>query len=165
MKNELATKHTSLSTSTDVLETINWKLQRVQDEGLPIQESIADYIGLSLDEIEAQLSQLKAVKSEVTAREKALKEQITRIKTGAAEFLEKFGVDRLEGNIVSSVTLSRGKAAAAKKKFTLLVPKAQSEQYLIDAGLAALEEIETAPTPDTIRINKRKVLPVEVEDN
>ena len=48
-------------------------MESLQEQNLAIQEGLSDYIGLSLDEIEAQLLQLKQLKQDVAEREKTLK--------------------------------------------------------------------------------------------
>lgn len=163
MKNDLIFKRTSLSTSDDVDNTLNYKLQSLLSDNLPVQEGIADYIALSLDEISMQRLQLKAVKAEATERDKVLAEQERYVKEESAKFLIGQGADKLIGTVVSSITVSKGKKESTKKKFTLLVDKKESERYLIEAGLAVMEEVEVPATKATIRVNKRKTGTTTVE--
>ena len=164
MKNDLTFKRTSLSTSDDVENTLEYKVQSLLAENLPVQEGIADYISLSLSELAMQRLQLKAVKAEIAERDKALAEQEKRIKEGAAEFLIAQGADKIMGTVVSSITVSKGKAETNKLKFTLLVDKKAADAYLVDAGMAVFENIEVPATKPTIRVNKRKVHVPEVEE-
>jgi len=164
MKNDLTFKRTSLSTTDDVLNTLEYKMNSLQEQDLPIQEGLSDYIGLSLDEIEAQLQQLKAVKQEVSEREKVLKSHSQQIKEDGAKFLDQYGIEKMEGNIISSITITKGKPETSKVKFKLLVDKKASETYLVDGGLAVFESVEVPATKDVIRVNKRKVIVPEIED-
>ncbi len=164
MKNDLTFRRTSLSTSADVVNTLEFKMESLQEQGLLVQEGIADYIGLSLNEIDAQLLQLKSVKQEVSEREKALKSQSTLIKEDGVLFLEKFGTEKLEGNIVSSVTIAKGKKASTKQEFKVLCTKEEMQNFLIDKGLGIMIDKEVPATKSKLRVNKRKIALAEVED-
>ena len=159
---ELTLKRTSLSTTTDVVETLSWKLKSLQEDNKPVQEALADYIGLSITELDGQLSYIKEVKAEIASREKAIKEQKEAILEGAAKFLLDTGIDRLSGVAVSSITITKEKPASTKEKYTLLVDKKEAEQYLIDAGLAVMETVEVPETKAKVRVNKRKIALAEV---
>lgn len=157
-------KKTSLETSDNPGETLRWKMERLQSENLPVEAGLADYIALAIDNIEAKAKYLSEVEKQIRAEKKRLKEQETDIKAAAAEFMEKFGTDRLEGAIVSSVTVTPPKAASVKRKLKLLQPKAAIDEYLVAEGLAEWEEVETPPTPASVRINRRKVIVPEIEE-
>ena len=147
-----------------MINTLEYKMASLQEQNLPIQEGLSDYIGLSLDEIEAQLLQLKQLKQDVAEREKTLKLQASDIKEQAAKFLEKYGIEKMAGNIVSSVTITKGKPESTKTKFKLLVDKKAMEAFLVDSGLAVYETVEVPATKDTLRVNKRKVHTPEIVD-
>ena len=164
MENSLTTKRTSLSTTVNVKETLKWKLERLQEDDTQVAERLADYIGLSVLEVDAQIAYLKEAKAEISKREKDLKEQKEAILEGSASFLIDMGVDKLEGIFVSSITVTASKEASTKYKYTLLVDKKEAEQYLLDAGLAVMEGVETPATKSKVRINKRKIALSEVID-
>ena len=115
--------HTSLAKSPDTYETLKWKQDTLQQEGRLTESALADYIALAVTEVDGQLHQLSEVKKEIADREKWLKAQKETILKGAAQFLEVQGVDRLEGNIVSSVTVTKPKPASTKQKFILDVTR------------------------------------------
>ena len=165
MKNNLSLKRTSLSTSLDVRSTLEWKMQTLNEAELDVQGGLADYIGLSLDEIETQKLNLKAVKAEVGLREKDLTAQSENIKAGAVEFMEQYGIEKLEGNIVSSVTVSKGKDATTKKKFVTELTKKQIEEMVIEAGFGFYEDVEVPATESKVRVNKRKIALAEVVED
>ena len=157
-------KPTSLETSPNVVETLNWKINSLVEQDKNVSNGLADYIGMGLDNLDAQLAQLDEVAKEINERKKALKAQITEIKEQGAYFLESQGIDRLDGVLTSSVTINKGKDPGEKLVFKLLVPKKESEQFLADSGLAVFESVETPGTKDTIKVNKRKIALSEVVD-
>jgi len=161
--NDLTTKHTTLSTTNDVAETLKFKLERLKEEEKDTQGGLADYIGLSIDELDAQLEYLKETKAMISKREKDLKEQKEAILEGSAQFLLEAGAERLSGIFVSSVTVTKGKEATTKKKFKIIEDKKEVEKYLISAGLAVMEEVEVPATKAKVRVNKRKIIVPEVE--
>ena len=163
MKNDLTFKRTTLSTTDDVVNTLEYKMNSLQEQNLPLQEGLSDYIGLSLDEIEAQLLQLKAVKQEVSEREKSLKSHSKQIKEEGAKFLENYGIEKMEGNIVSSITITKGKPTSIKQKFVTELSKKEIEELIITSGFGYYEDIEVPETVDMLRVNKRKVIIPEVE--
>lgn len=157
-------KPTSLETTADVKECLSWKITRLTEEGKNVSTGLADYLYLGVDNLEKQLSQLKELEAEIKARKSAINGQITAIKTEGALFLKDNGIEKLEGVLTSSVTVTKEKPAGAKKRLTLLVPKAESEKFLVESGLAVYESVEVPPTPSMIKINKRRVHVPEVED-
>ena len=160
---EIKQYHTSLAKTADAYETLKWKRDTLEAEGRLSEEALADYIALAVTEVDGQLYQLKAVKQEIADRERWLKAQKENILKGAAHFIEDQGVDRLEGNIVSSVTVTPPKAATTKKKFVLKVTKGEMEKFLVEMDLAKYEEVEVPETAAKVRINKRKAGSVSVE--
>ena len=116
-----------------------------------------------MDELEAQLAQLKAVKSEIADREKTIKSQKEAILEDAARFITDMGIDRLDGTIVSSVTVTEAKEPTVGQKLELTVSKKEADEFLLNAGLAVMVDIEKKGSPAKVRINKRKVIVPEVE--
>jgi len=164
MKNDLVFKHTSLETSEDVGECLSWKIEAIKADNLPIDTSLADYIAFANDNLEAQLAQLKAVKGEIGQREKALKSQIEHIKVDGATFLLENGLERLEGVICSSVTVTEAKSSKTitteTKEFVMNISQAELEELLIGLGKGEMKTITTEKItnalPAKIRINRRK---------
>ena len=170
-KNELVFKHSSLETAQNVGETLSWEVESLREQNLPIDTSLADYIAFSVDNLDSQLSQLKAVKAEIAQREKDLKSQIEHIKVDGAIFLTDNGLDRLNGVICSSVTVSEGKEAKTTetevKELVINISEAEVEELLIGIGKAefvtkTIEKTSNA-IPSKLKINRRKVIVPEVE--
>ena len=156
-------KATSLETSTDINSTLEWKINSLIEQDKNISNGLADYFGIGLGNLDSQLAQLDEVTKEINSRKKDLKAQITAIKQEGAYFLESQGIDKLEGVLTSSVTITKGKAESTKTVFKLLVDKKASEAFLVDSGLAVYESVEVPATKDSLRVNKRKIALAEVE--
>ena len=155
-------KATSLETSPNVKETLTWKIAQLTEDDKNISNGLADYLYLGVNNLEQQLEQLKQIESEIKERKAALNEQISVIKHDGANFLLDNGIERLDGVLASSVTVTHGKPESTKTKFKLLVDKKASESYLVDAGLAVFESVDVPATKDVLRINKRKIALSEV---
>ncbi len=156
-------KPTSLETSTDINSTLDWKINSLIEQDKNVSNGLADYFGIGLGNLDSQLAQLDEVTKEINSRKNDLKAQITAIKQEGAYFLESQGIDKLEGVLTSSVTITKGKPKSIKTQFKLLADKKAVEAYLVDAGLAVYESAEVAETKDVLRINKRKIALAEVE--
>lgn len=168
--NDLVFKHSSLETTMDVKDTLKWKMESIRDQNLPIDTSLADYIAFSVDNLEAQKAQLKAVKVELSQREKALNDQIDNIKEDGAAFLLENGLNRLDGLICSSITVSKEKESSIrtteKKEFVINITQAELEELLIALGKAEIKTVITEKKsnyiPAKLKINKRKIALSEV---
>jgi len=188
MKNSLSIKKTSLSTTSDVPNCLEWKISSIKEVGLDVEQSLADYIALSIDEVENSLNQLKQLKADIKNRESELKAQKEKILVDGAEYLHSLDIDRLNGNIVSSVTVSKGKEATTTetevKELVINITEAEVEELLIGLGKAEIvtkmvektsnaipsKEIVTKMVektsnaiPSKLKINKRKIIVPEVE--
>ncbi len=157
-------KATSLEGTSDIKSTLDWKINQLTEDKRSISNGLADYFGIAVDNLTGQLDQLKKLESEIKERKKAISEQISLIKTDGADFLKENGIETLEGILISSVTINKGRGVTTKQKFSLLVPKKESETFLIESGLAIMESVEVPYSKDTLRINKRKIALLEIED-
>ena len=158
-------KPTHLETSTDIQATLNWKVETLIEAEKNISNGLADYFSIGLSNLDMQLEQLDELTKDINTRKKDIKAQITSIKQEGAYFLEAQGVDKLEGVLVSSVTITKGKDATVKKKFVTDLSKKEIEEYLVTSGLGYYEDIEVPATKDAIRVNKRKLALSEVVDD
>src|SRR5574344_62406 len=66
----------------------------------------ADYIGLSLNEIKSKIDTLSSDISELQALKKKLSNALELAKVQVAEIFASNGIDRIDGNIISSLTLT-----------------------------------------------------------
>ena len=180
MKNDLSPrKHSSLETNSNIVDTLNWKLKALEDEARPLEEGIADYLGFTLDNLKQSIDSKKfyieelkkLIKTDEVQIEniKTDEVQIENIKTDGVKFLEQMGVEKLQGHIVSSVTISKAKPSTekSKRKLKYLVPVEEIEELLITLGKAEYETVTTVsdPIPPKLRVTARRVKNVEVIDD
>ena len=102
----------------------------------------ADYIGLSLNEIKSKIDTLTSDISDLQALKKKLSNALDIAKVQVAEIFLANGIDRIDGNIISSLTLTN---ATSKTKDEIII---KNEDALINLGYVKfsvdLEAVEKA---------------------
>ena len=102
----------------------------------------ADYIGLSLNEIKSKIDILTSDISDLQALKKKLSSALEIAKVQVAEIFIGNGIDRIDGNIISSLTLTN---PTSKTKDEILI---KNENALINLGYVKfsvdLEAVEKA---------------------
>lgn len=102
----------------------------------------ADYIGLSMQEIKSKIDTLTSDISDLQALKKKLSTALDIAKVQVAEIFTTNGIDRIDGNIISSLTLTN---ATSKAKDEIII---KNEDALINLGYVKfsvdLEAIEKA---------------------
>ena len=88
----------------------------------------ADYIGLSMQEIKSKIDTLSSDISELQALKKKLSSALDIAKVQVAEIFLANGIDRIDGNIISSLTLTN---PTSKTKDEILI---KNEEALINLG-------------------------------
>lgn len=88
----------------------------------------ADYIGLSLNEIKSKIDTLTSDISELQALKKKLSNALDIAKVQVADIFIANGIDRIDGNIISSLTLTN---ATSKTKDEIII---KNEEALINLG-------------------------------
>ena len=88
----------------------------------------ADYIGLSLNEIKSKIDTLTSDISDLQALKKKLNSALEIAKELTANVFLENGIDRIDGNIISSLTLTN---ATSKNKDEILI---KNENALINLG-------------------------------
>lgn len=158
-------KETSLEIqSQDTKETLNWKLEQLTNNNLPVEQGMADYIYFGISNIDAKIKQLKAYKDEILKEIKNLEAYKSTVSEEIAEWIQGQGVDRLEGLEVSSITINKGseekEETSESVKFVLDVDNERMEKFLVENGLAHYEKVTTTKvtlaTKDKIRINSKR---------
>ena len=89
----------------------------LEDESKPYYQK-ADYVGLSLNELKNKIDFLSNDIKELQSYKKRLSSALDIAKTLTAEVFIKNGVDRIDGNIISSITLSK---PSTKTKDTITI--------------------------------------------
>ena len=102
----------------------------------------ADYIGLSLNEIKSKIDTLTSDISDLQALKKKLSNALEIAKVQVADIFIANGIDRIDGNIISSLTLTN---PTSKTKDEILI---KDEKTLINLGYVKfsvdLEAVELA---------------------
>ena len=88
----------------------------------------ADYIGLSMQEIKSKIDTLSSDISELQALKKKLSNALEIAKVQVAEIFIANGIDRIDGNIISSLTLTN---PTTKTKDEIII---KNEEALINLG-------------------------------
>lgn len=78
----------------------------LEDEKKPYYQK-ADYVGLSLNTLKAKIDDISLNIKELQALKKRLTESLDIAKSLTAEVFVSNGVDRIDGNIISSLTLAK----------------------------------------------------------
>ncbi len=89
----------------------------LEDDSKPYYQK-ADYVGLSLNELKNKIDYLSTNIKELQALKQKLNESLEIAKVLTADVLIKNGVDRIDGNILSSLTLTK-ESTTIKKKITI----------------------------------------------
>lgn len=147
-------KHTSLEMAIEegktVKEVLDWKVQEANDKGLPIEATIADYIGLAIDNIESAIAKLDAYEKDIKEAKAILKSNRDLTKADVYDWMKECGMDKLKGICVSSISI-KDEGVSATNKVVIDV----TNEELLERNLAHLEE-SIKPIARTIRINKKK---------
>ena len=112
----------------------------LEDESKPYYQK-ADYVGLSLNELKNKIDYLANDIKELQNLKKQLTESLDIAKVITAEVFNKNGIDRIDGGIISSITLSK---ETSKVKETLTI---KDEKAVMGLGHVQFE-------PDTESILK-----------
>lgn len=161
----LIKKETALEIqSQDTKETLNWKLEQLTSNNLPVEQGMADYIYFGVSNIDAKIKQLKAYKDEILKEVRNLEAYKSAVSEEIAEWIQGQGVERLEGLEVSSITINQGsekkEETSESVKFVFDVPNTTYQEFLVENGLAHYEKVTTTKvtlaTKDKIRINSKR---------
>jgi len=96
-------------------------IQNILEDNTKPYYQKADYVGLSLNELKNKIDYLASSIKELQTLKKRLTESLDVAKVLTAEVLVKNGVDRIDGNILSSLTLTK-ESTTTKNKITVLKP-------------------------------------------
>tara|TARA_B100001063_G_scaffold247358_1_gene293207 strand:- start:19235 stop:19795 length:561 start_codon:yes stop_codon:yes gene_type:complete len=136
----------------------------------------ADYIGLSLQELKSKIDILNSDISELQSLKKKLATSLDLAKEITAQILIENGIDRIDGNVISSLTVTK---ESSKEKRNIKIKDSNSVMGLgfvkfevdledvekaIDTkeGLVELSEFieisnTTVVTPSKIKVNAKKL--------
>jgi hypothetical protein len=93
---------------TDKQEWFKDYVRQVLESNKPYHAK-ADYLGLSIKEIDNKIEYLSADIKEMTALKKSLTQAKATALEATATVLEEYGIDRLDGTVISSITITPAK--------------------------------------------------------
>lgn len=73
-------------------------------------ERVVDYVSLAVDNLEAKINRIKDAENELKELKAEAQQQIDIIKSGASQWLTESGVEKLDGDITSSMKVTQPKA-------------------------------------------------------
>ncbi len=147
----------------------------LQDTTKPYYQR-ADYVGLSLQEIKAKIDTLSSDIKELQTLKKRLSDSLEIAKEIIATVFLENGVDRIDGNIISSLTLSN-ETSSTQTSFTILDHEAVmrlgyikyqpdieaiEQAMMSDEGKEELaqfvkSETNTTTTPAKVKVNAKRL--------
>ena len=161
---ELKTLQTKLETAPiqEIGAILDIKVVQVGANGT------ADYIGLAIENIDTSIARIDEAIKEFQSIKKDMKSQQETIKIGASKWLSDNGIDKLQGDRISSVTVSNKKesievvisdedACINAGYFKTVIDKTSLKNALVNGANIEGAALEVTYSEDTIRVNKRKV--------
>lgn len=129
--------------------------------------AVTDKIGFALDNIEASKARISEIIKELQATKKALDSQEEIVKIEVSKWLCENGVERIEGDRVSSITVFEkvpsqeviidDEALIDVEYCKLSIDKTKVKQAINDGIVVAGAHLETVHNENSIRINRKKV--------
>ena len=161
---DLIQKSTRLETATieEVEAILDHKLQEVGAHG------VADYSALAIDSLNNRIDEIKRAENDLKALKSALGEQVATIKVGVSSWLSETGLDKLQGNIVSSISINKSKPTETliiddeetvinQGHFKTVIDKTLVKNLILNGIEVEGAHIEVTHNEDSLRINRRKV--------
>jgi hypothetical protein len=160
------------------LKTLQTRLETADRESISIilndqamtagANATADYIGLAIDNISSQKDRIKQAVLELREVQKSLEQQEDIIKVGVAVWLSENGIDKLQGDRISSITLFDKKESQEiiiddeesvinAGYFKMTVDKTAAKQALQDGAQFEGAHIEITYNEQSIKLNKKRL--------
>lgn len=172
---QLQTHIESLATAKSIQYFTDYVHSILQDTTKPYYQR-ADYVGLSLQEIKAKIDTLSSDIKELQNLKKRLSDSLEIAKEIIASVFLENGVDRIDGNIISSLTISN-ETSSTQTSFTILDHEAvmrlgyikyQPDVEAIEQAMMTPEGVEelaefvvsettTAKIPAKVKVNAKRI--------
>ena len=134
----------------DIKALLDSKVEHYQTSNMPVEESIADYIALGIQDQKEKIERYKKYKKELDEAIKALQELEKETSAEVSEWMFDNGIDKLKGIHCSSVTVKHESVSVRKK-----IVRDISDSELLEKGYAHEEEIYTSIS-HSVKINNRR---------
>jgi hypothetical protein len=159
------------------LKTITTKLETAQREDIAFilngkaeavgANATVDYIGMALDNIDSAKERIKNAIAELTEIRKSLESQEAVIKIGVSEWLTSNGIEKLQGDRISSISILEKKeskelivdneeACINAGHFKMVIDKTSVKNALFEGDFIDGAHIETVHNEPSIRLNKKR---------
>lgn len=159
------------------LETANIEnIPAILDAKLEISSTnrVTDYVAFGIDNVDSQIARFKAAKTELDYLIKEAEAQKDIIKIGVSKWLADAGVEKLDGDIVSSIKITTPKAKETVKVvneqslinqgyFKTSLDKTAVKQAILNGENIEGAEIEITHEQPTISIYRKKKKAVSVK--
>lgn len=160
---QLKTLQTRLETSSieEVQAVLDRKVEEVGANGT------ADYVYRAISNIDDGIKRIDEAIKELQSIKKDMKSQQEIIKIGTAKWLTSNGIDKLQGDRVSSLTVTEKtttkeliilneESLINAGYFTMVIDKTAVKNALLDGVELEGAKLEITHNEDSIRVNKKK---------
>jgi len=165
------------------LKTLQTKLETSDRESISLilndkamtlgANATVDYVGFALDNITSQKERIKQAIAELRDVQKSLEFQEDVIKIGVSEWMSDNGIDKINGDRISSITILDKKeskelivdneeAVVNAGYFKMAIDKTSAKQAVLDGVQVEGCHIEVTYNEPSIKLNKKRV---KIEDN
>ena len=166
------------------LKTLTTKLENADRESISLilndkastvgANQTVDYIGLAIDNINSQKDRIKQAIAELNEIRKTLEAQEDLIKIGVSEWMSENGIDKLNGDRISSITVFDKKesqdiiiddeeAIINAGYFKMTIDKVGAKQALQEGVNIDGCHIEITHNEPSVKINKKRLKSSDVE--
>lgn len=160
---QLKTLQTKLETA-DINEMSAILDYKAQDVGA---NRTADYISMSVDNIQSGIDRVSSAINELQAIKKDMKIQQENIKIASCKWLESNGIDKLSGDLISSVTIAEKKptyelnilneeSVINAGYFKTVIDKTELKNAILKGVNIEGAKLEVTYNEDAIKINKKR---------
>lgn len=161
-----------------LLKTLTTKLETADRESISLilddkamtlgANQTADYIGFALENIESSISRIDSAIKELQAIKKDAIAQSELIKASVSEWLTDNGIDKLNGDRISSISvfnkadtkeliIDDEEAVINAGYFKMTVDKSSAKEALLNGIMVYGCHIEITHNDDSIRLNKKRI--------
>ena len=142
---------TAVENGDSIATILDNKVAYFQENNMPVESAVADYIALGIQGQKDKIEQFKAYKKDLDEAIKAMQELEAQTKSMVYEWMKENGIEKLKGiGDCSSITTKD-----ASVSVTTRIVRDISDAELLEKNLAHREET-IKDTLSSIRINKRK---------
>ena len=141
----------AIENGDSVATILDNKVAHYQENNMPVESCVADYIALGIQGQKDKIEQYKQYKKDLDAAIKELEALEKETESEVFSWMEENGLDKLKGIHCSSVTMKGASVSVTNK-----IVRDISDTELLEKGFAHKEET-IRDIPSSIKINKRKV--------